>query len=99
MGTRAQTERPDDKRIDWRLTAWEGSRRDQLDRWASMSLGEILEAQEEIGALSAHLSPQATVLATAPVESADNRCAANRCGINQAGNIASARENRSSWAC
>ena len=33
--------------IDWSLTTWEGSRREQLRRWAALSLEEILLAQEE----------------------------------------------------
>lgn len=53
------TERVDPKRIDWRATTWEGSRREQLERWASMSLDEILQAQEEMADLSEDLSRQA----------------------------------------
>lgn len=38
--------------IDWSLTAWEGSRREQLRRWAALSLEEILLAQEEMRELA-----------------------------------------------
>lgn len=34
--------------IDWSLTTWEGSRREQLRRWAKLSLREIMLAQEEM---------------------------------------------------
>jgi len=38
--------------IDWSLTTWEGSRREQLRRWAELSLREIIQAQEEMRELS-----------------------------------------------
>lgn len=38
--------------IDWSLTTWEGSRREQLRRWAELSLREIIQAQEEMQELS-----------------------------------------------
>lgn len=38
--------------IDWTLTTWEGSRREQLRRWAELSLREIILAQEEMRELS-----------------------------------------------
>lgn len=53
------SESPKPKAIDWSLTTWEGSRRAQLDGWASMSLDHILEAQEEMAELSADLARQA----------------------------------------
>jgi len=34
--------------IDWSLTTWEGSRREQYRRWSKLSLREILLAQEEM---------------------------------------------------
>ena len=39
-------EQPDG--IDWSLTTWEGSRREQLRRWSELSFDEILEAPEEM---------------------------------------------------
>ena len=42
--------------IDWRLTTWEGSRREQLRRWAALSLEEILRAQEEMADLAERLA-------------------------------------------
>jgi hypothetical protein len=44
--------------VDWTLTTWEGSRRAQIERWASMPLDRILEAQEEMAALSRDLQRQ-----------------------------------------
>lgn len=43
---------PGDDSIDWSLTTWEGSRREQLRRWAALSLEEILRAQEEMQELA-----------------------------------------------
>ncbi len=34
--------------IDWSLTTWEGAEREQLRRWAKLSLEEIVLAQEEM---------------------------------------------------
>jgi len=39
---------PDTDAIDWSLTTWDGSRREQLQRWAALSLEEIILAQEEM---------------------------------------------------
>jgi hypothetical protein len=52
------TERPEHDDIDWQLTTWEGSRRAQIEQWASMSLDRILEAQEEMAAISRDLQRQ-----------------------------------------
>ncbi len=38
--------------INWGLTSWEGSRREQYRRWAKLSLSEILLAQEEMQELA-----------------------------------------------
>lgn len=46
----------DGKAIDWKLTTWEGSEREQLRRWAALSLEEILRAQEEMRELAERLS-------------------------------------------
>lgn len=43
--------------IDWSLTTWEGSRREQLRRWSELSLREILLAQEEMQELAEKLGP------------------------------------------
>jgi hypothetical protein len=37
--------------FDWSLTTWEGSRREQLRRWAQLTLEEIIQAQEEMAEL------------------------------------------------
>lgn len=39
---------PDDPSIDWSLTTWEGSRREQLRRWAELPLDRIILALEEM---------------------------------------------------
>lgn len=42
--------------FDWSLTTWEGSRREQLRRWAQLTLEEIVLAQEEMADLSERLA-------------------------------------------
>ena len=42
--------------FDWNLTTWEGSRREQLRRWAQLTLEEIVQAQEEMADLSEHFA-------------------------------------------
>ena len=37
--------------IDWTLTTWEGSRREQLRRWAALPLEEMIQAIEDMGEL------------------------------------------------
>lgn len=36
------------EKIDWSLTTWEGSRREQLRRWAALPLESIVAAVEEM---------------------------------------------------
>lgn len=43
--------RQDDDGIDWRLTTFDGVRREQLRRWAALSLEQMLMAQEEMAEL------------------------------------------------
>lgn len=40
--------------IDWRLTTWEGSRREQLRRWAALPLERVILALEEMQDLAEH---------------------------------------------
>lgn len=42
--------------IDWSLTTWEGVTREQLRRWAALSLEEIVRAQEEMQDLAERLA-------------------------------------------
>ena len=42
--------------IDWSLATWEGSRREQLRRWAALTLEEIIRAQEEMQELAERLA-------------------------------------------
>jgi hypothetical protein len=41
--------------IDWSLTTWKGSRREQMRRWSKLTMDEILAAQEEMAALADEL--------------------------------------------
>ena len=41
-----------DPDIDWSLTTWVGSRREQMRRWAEASLEEIILSLEELQAVS-----------------------------------------------
>ncbi len=54
----------DQAAIDWSLTTWEGAEREQLRRWAQLSLEEILRAQEEMQSLADRLRPPAPPAAT-----------------------------------
>ncbi len=42
--------------IDWRMTTWEGARREQLRRWAELPLERMLLALEEMQELAERLS-------------------------------------------
>jgi len=41
--------------IDWSLTTWEGSLREQLRRWSELPLESIVRAQEEMQDLADQL--------------------------------------------
>ncbi|HUO82395.1 MAG TPA: hypothetical protein VM616_06000 [Gammaproteobacteria bacterium] len=43
--------------IDWSVTTWEGSRREQLRRWAALPLERLVAAVEEMEELVRVLSP------------------------------------------
>ena len=45
--------------IDWSLTTWEGSLREQLRRWAELPLERIVLAQEEMQDLAQQFGPAA----------------------------------------
>jgi hypothetical protein len=47
--------RNEEKTIDWSLTTREGAEREQLRRWAQLSLEEIVRAQEEMQNLAERL--------------------------------------------
>lgn len=42
--------------IDWRLTTWEGTRRESLRRWSELPLHRIIAALEEMEELSRALA-------------------------------------------
>lgn len=46
----------DREAIDWSLTIWEGAEREQLRRWAALTLEEIVRAQEEMQELAERLA-------------------------------------------
>ena len=46
------TEPDPDSGIDWSLTTWEGSRREQMRRWADAPLEDIILSLEELQAVS-----------------------------------------------
>ena len=43
---------PELEQIDWSLTTWEGSRREQMRRWAALPLRNIIAAIEEMERIS-----------------------------------------------
>ena len=47
--------RTEDEAVDWSLTTWEGAEREQLRRWAALSLEEMVRAQEEMQNLADRL--------------------------------------------
>jgi len=57
--------------IDWRLTTWEGARREQLRRWAALPLDRILLALEEMAELAERLSQPAASSTESPARLAD----------------------------
>jgi hypothetical protein len=56
--TRSPMHSDDEGAIDWSLTTWEGAEREQLRRWACLSLEEIVRAQEEMQRLADSLGSQ-----------------------------------------
>ena len=44
----------DKAEIDWSLTTWEGSRREQLRRWRLLTLRERLQAVEDMSEFALH---------------------------------------------
>lgn len=36
------------EQVDWRVATWEGSRREQLRRWAALPLERVIAALEEM---------------------------------------------------
>jgi hypothetical protein len=47
----SKADKPEDE-IDWSLTTWEGSRREELRRWAQLPLEQIIKALEEMQELA-----------------------------------------------
>ncbi len=49
-----QKNEPPAEGIDWRLTTWDGTRREQLRRWAALPLERVILALEEMQDLADH---------------------------------------------
>jgi|GEM_PF-3130505 len=58
--------------IDWSLTTWEGSRREQLRRWSQLTMDAILQAQEEMADLAGR-RPRDTVVVREEPPTENNR--------------------------
>lgn len=52
--------------IDWSLTSWEGSLREQLRRWSELPLESIVRAQEEMQELADRLASGAKASGVRP---------------------------------
>jgi len=52
--------------VDWSITTWEGSRREQLRRWSLLPLDQIIRAIEEMEVLSSRLNPETAAEETRP---------------------------------
>jgi hypothetical protein len=46
--------------VDWKLTTWDGARREELRRWAQLPLERVIASLEEMQALSEALSATTT---------------------------------------
>lgn len=46
-----------EKEFDWGLTTWEGSRREQMRRWAQLPLEDAIRALEEMAKVADQLRP------------------------------------------
>lgn len=57
MTRTAESDRED---IDWRLTTWDGARREQLRRWAALPLDRVVLALEEMQVLAHWLARPST---------------------------------------
>lgn len=57
--------------IDWSLTTFEGVRREQMRRWAELTLEEIVVAQEGMAELIEILSPPSPDTGSEAAPSAD----------------------------
>lgn len=47
--------------IDWSLTTWEGSRREQHRRFLALSLREKIEVVESLGEVAAHFAHERAI--------------------------------------
>jgi hypothetical protein len=63
-GTKEGGDPTTEEGIDWSLTTWEGSRREQLRRWAELPLERAILALEEMETLSRQLQGTASTPST-----------------------------------
>jgi hypothetical protein len=54
--------------IDWSLTTWEGARREQLRRWADLTLEEVIRAQEDMRELAEKFAQRSSSAVTVAKE-------------------------------
>jgi hypothetical protein len=57
---------PELEAFDWSVTTWEGSRREQLRRWAQLPLERVIAAIEEMERLSETLHAESADGGIAP---------------------------------
>ncbi len=55
--------------VDWSLTTWEGSRREELRRWAQLPLERVVAALEEMQQINKSLSENKTTTEKQPITS------------------------------
>ncbi len=52
--------------VDWEKTTWEGARREQLRRWASLPLDRIIASLEEMAELVPRADGEAPAITSRP---------------------------------
>jgi hypothetical protein len=60
------TNRNSTTEIDWSLTTWDGSRREQLRRWAALPLEQMIESIEQMEDLGERLALATAIVSSIP---------------------------------
>mgnify|MGYP003402458117 FL=1 len=55
-----QNNEPNASEFDWRVTSFEGARREQLRRWAELPLEDVIRAIEEMQDIAQQLGSEST---------------------------------------
>lgn len=55
-----QNNEPNTSEFDWRVTSFEGARREQLRRWAELPLEDVIRAIEEMQDIAQQLGSEST---------------------------------------